>query len=413
MTDRLPSDTVRLGLPSGSLQQSTLELFGRAGFKINVAERSSFPRIDDDKLSAVFFRAQEISRYVVDNIIDCGLTGYDYIVENGNEKDVVEVCELTYSRATANPYRWVLAVPEESPVRKPEDLAGKIVATELVNTTRRYFEGKNIKVNVEFSWGTTEVKARLLDAIVEGTETGSSLRANNLRVVDTLLTSTTRFVANKAAWEIPWKREKMENIAMLLRGAIEGEGGAEDERSGESARGGGGIFAFGEESDGEPVGGRGMGCGGGDFGGSAGAGVDSAAEASRGDRHYHLSAEQGDSVKASVFGLSFWLGHENGIAHLIGRDSGGGGMRQSVDGTGGAGGGDAAFGGGCGESQGISDFGSNSTRAGSFGAADEQAGGSYAAQGAGAFCQWAGIVVEPSSISGGGCISGSAEAGSI
>jgi ATP phosphoribosyltransferase len=221
MTERLPSDTVRLGLPSGSLQQSTLDLFGRAGFKINVAERSVFPRVDDDKLSCVFFRAQEISRYVVDNIIDCGLTGYDYIVENGNDKEIVEICELAYSRATANPYRWVLAVPEESSVRRPEDLAGKIVATELVNTTRRYFETKNIKVTVEFSWGTTEIKARLLDAIVEGTETGSSLRANNLRVIDTLLTSTTRFVANKKAWEIPWKREKMENIAMLLRGAIE------------------------------------------------------------------------------------------------------------------------------------------------------------------------------------------------
>jgi ATP phosphoribosyltransferase len=221
MTDRLPIDTVRLGLPSGSLQQSTLDLFGRAGFKISIPDRSSFPRVDDEKLSCVSFRAQEISRYVVVNIIDCGLTGYDYIVENGNESDVIEICELTYSRATANPYRWVLAVPDESPIKKPEDLSGKIVATELVNTTRKYFESKNIKVTVEFSWGTTEIKARLLDAIVEGTETGSSLRANNLRIVDTLLTSTTRFIANKKSWEIPWKREKMENIAMLLRGAIE------------------------------------------------------------------------------------------------------------------------------------------------------------------------------------------------
>ncbi|HEX4054360.1 MAG TPA: ATP phosphoribosyltransferase [Tepidisphaeraceae bacterium] len=221
MTDRLPTTTLRLGLPSGSLQQSTIELFGRAGYRINIAERSVFPRIDDEKLSAVFFRAQEISRYVVDNIIDCGLTGYDYVVENGNEADVIEVCELTYSRATSNPYRWVLAVPEESPVRRAEDLNGKIIATELVNTTRRWFAARNIQVNVEFSWGTTEIKARLLDAIVEGTETGSSLRANNLRIVDTLLTSTTRFVANKSAWEIPWKREKMENIAMLLKGAIE------------------------------------------------------------------------------------------------------------------------------------------------------------------------------------------------
>jgi ATP phosphoribosyltransferase len=221
MTDRLPKDTLRLGLPSGSLQQSTIELFGRAGYRVNIAERSVFPRIDDDKLSAVFFRAQEISRYVVDNIIDCGLTGYDYIVENGNEKDLIEICELTYSRATSNPYRWVLAVPDESPVKRAEDLEGKIIATELVNTTRRWFAARNIKVNVEFSWGTTEIKARLLDAIVEGTETGSSLRANNLRIVDTLLTSTTRFVANKESWALSWKREKMENIAMLLRGAIE------------------------------------------------------------------------------------------------------------------------------------------------------------------------------------------------
>jgi ATP phosphoribosyltransferase len=221
MTERLPTSTLRLGLPSGSLQQSTIELFGRAGYRINIAERSVFPRVDDDKLSAVFFRAQEISRYVVDNIIDCGLTGYDYVVENGNEKDVIEICELTYSRASSNPYRWVLAVPDESPIRRAEDLQGKIIATELVNTTRRWFAAKNINVTVEFSWGTTEIKARLLDAIVEGTETGNSLKANNLRIVDTLLTSTTRFVANKLAWEIPWKREKMENIAMLLKGAIE------------------------------------------------------------------------------------------------------------------------------------------------------------------------------------------------
>ncbi len=221
MTERLPTTTLRLGLPSGSLQQSTIELFGRAGYRINIAERSVFPRVDDDKLSAVFFRAQEISRYVVDNIIDCGLTGYDYVVENGNEKDVIEICELTYSRASSNPYRWVLAVPDESPIRRAEDLQGKIIATELVNTTRRWFAAKNINVTVEFSWGTTEIKARLLDAIVEGTETGNSLKANNLRIVDTLLTSTTRFVASKQAWEVPWKREKMENIAMLLKGAIE------------------------------------------------------------------------------------------------------------------------------------------------------------------------------------------------
>jgi ATP phosphoribosyltransferase len=177
--------------------------------------------VDDDKISAVLFRAQEISRYVSDGIIDCGLTGYDWVVENGNVNDVVEICELEYSRASRNPARWVLAVPEESDIRSPEDLDGKIIATELVNTTRRYFEQRGVKVTVEFSWGTTEIKARLLDGIVDITETGSSIRANNLRIVDTILTSTTRFIANKEAWEIPWKREKMENMAMLLRGAID------------------------------------------------------------------------------------------------------------------------------------------------------------------------------------------------
>jgi ATP phosphoribosyltransferase len=221
MTERLPISTLRLGLPSGSLQNSTFDLFGRAGYRVSVTERSVFPRVDDDKISAVLFRAQEISRYVVDNIVDCGLTGYDWICENGNEEQVVEVCELVYSKASSNPIRWVLAVPEESAVKKPEDLEGKIIATELVNMTRKYFAQKKVNVNVEFSWGTTEIKARLLDAIVECTETGSSLRANNLRVVDTLLTSTTRLVANKTAWAVPWKREKMENIAMLLKGAIE------------------------------------------------------------------------------------------------------------------------------------------------------------------------------------------------
>ncbi len=221
MTDRLPESSLRLGLPSGSLQASTVELFGRAGYRVSVQDRSVFPRIDDEKMSAVLFRAQEISRYVVDGIVDCGLTGYDWIVENGNENDIVEVCELVYSRGSAAAAKWVLAVPEESAIRRPEDLDGKILATELVQTTRKYFAAKGVKVTVEFSWGTTEIKARLLDGIVELTETGSSLRANNLRIVDTLLTSTPRFIANKAAWEVPWKREKMENIAMLLQGAIQ------------------------------------------------------------------------------------------------------------------------------------------------------------------------------------------------
>lgn len=203
------------------MQASTVELFGRAGYKVSIQERSVFPRIDDENISAVLFRAQEISRYVTDGIVDCGLTGYDWIVENGNADDVVEICELTYSRASSQAAKWVLAVPDESPVQKPEDLAGGVIATELVNVTRKYFAERGVKVTVEFSWGTTEIKARLLDAIVDLTETGSSIRANNLRVLDTLLSSTIRFVANKSAWAIPWKREKMENIAMLLKGAIE------------------------------------------------------------------------------------------------------------------------------------------------------------------------------------------------
>src|SRR3954453_17673449 len=221
MTDRLPESTLRLGLPSGSLQNATVELFGKAGYKVSIADRSVFPRIDDPKMSAVLFRAQEISRYVWDGIVDCGLTGFDWIVENGNEKDVVEICELEYSRASVNPVKWVLAVPEESTVKRAEDLNGSVIATELVNVTRKYFEQKGVNVTVEFSWGTTEIKARLLDAIVDLTETGSSIRANNLRVLDTLLTSTIRFVANRQAWEVAWKREKMENMAMLLMGAIE------------------------------------------------------------------------------------------------------------------------------------------------------------------------------------------------
>ena len=220
-SQKLPENTLRLGLPSGSLQHATVELFDKAGYKVSIDSRSVFPRIDDDKISAVLFRAQEISRYIVEGIIDCGLTGYDWIVENGNEKDVVEVCELEYSRASANPIKWVLAVPDESTVQKPEELRGGIISTELVGVVRRYFKEKDIDVQVEFSWGTTEIKARISDAIVDCTETGSSLRANNLRVIDILLTSTTRFVCSKTAWETPWKREKLENMAMLLKGAID------------------------------------------------------------------------------------------------------------------------------------------------------------------------------------------------
>ena len=213
------SDKVlKLGIPAGSLQKATLDLFNKAGFHVSDAARSYRPTIDDDQIEAICLRAQEMSRYVNDGVMDAGITGYDWILEN--DSDVVEVCELAYSKATSRPTRWVLAVPNESPVQKAEDLAGGLVATELLQATQRYFADKNIDVKVEFSWGATEVKARLVDAIVELTETGSSIRANNLRIIDTLITSTTRFIANKEAWNDPFKREKIENIAILLKAAI-------------------------------------------------------------------------------------------------------------------------------------------------------------------------------------------------
>ncbi len=210
---------LKLGIPKGSLQEATFDLLAKAGFKISDYERSYFPRIDDDTIRLIMLRAQEMSRYVEDGVLDAGFTGYDWIVEN--DSDVHEVCELLYSKATSNPARWVLAVPDESNVQKPEDLQGGIIATELVNATRKYFQAKKIDVKVEFSWGATEVKARLVDGIVELTETGSSLRANNLRIVDTVMTSTTRFIANKLAWKDKFKRQKIENIAILLSAAID------------------------------------------------------------------------------------------------------------------------------------------------------------------------------------------------
>ena len=211
---------LKLGIPAGSLQKATVELFNKAGFHVADSERNYVPQIDDDQIKLTMMRAQEMSRYVADGVLDAGITGYDWIKENGS--DVVEVCELQYSKVTNKPARWVLAVPEESAVKKPEDLRGGIVATELVNATKKYFEDKNIAVGkVEFSWGATEIKARLVDAIVELTETGSSLKANNLRIIDTIVTSTTRFIANKQAWQDKFKREKIENIAILLNAAID------------------------------------------------------------------------------------------------------------------------------------------------------------------------------------------------
>ena len=211
-----------LGLPKGSLEESTINLFSKAGWKITTNSRSYRPSIDDEELDGRFVRAQEVSRYVEHGFFDCGLTGFDWIQEN--ESDVVEVCDLIYSRASVKKSRWVLCVPESSSVQRPEDLAGKRIATELVGTVRRYFEKRNIPVEIEFSWGATEVKVPdLVDAIVDITETGNSLRANKLRIVDTLMETNTKLVANKASWANPAKRKKIETIALLLRGALEAE----------------------------------------------------------------------------------------------------------------------------------------------------------------------------------------------
>ena len=219
MTNDDTQPLLRIGIPKGSLQDATVDLFDRAGYHVGVSSRSYTPQIDDPQMSAVMFRAQEMSRYVEDGVLDMGITGHDWVVENGS--DVHEVCELAYSKATSKPARWVLAVPEESAVQTPQDLAGKIIATELPNTTAKFFADHGVDVKVEFSWGATEVKARLVDAIVDVTETGSSLKANKLRVIATLLRSTTRLIANKQAWADPGKRAKIEDLATLLRGAIE------------------------------------------------------------------------------------------------------------------------------------------------------------------------------------------------
>lgn len=211
-----------LGLPKGSLEESTKNLFAKAGWKISTSSRSYKPSIDDVELDGRFIRAQEVSRYVEHGFFDCGLTGYDWIQEN--ESDVVEVCDLIYSRASVQKSRWVLCVPESSSIQRPEDLAGKRVATELVGTVKRYFAKRNVPVEIEFSWGATEVKVPdLVDAIVDITETGNSLRANKLRVIDTLLETNTKLIANKASWANPAKRKKIETIALLLRGALEAE----------------------------------------------------------------------------------------------------------------------------------------------------------------------------------------------
>ncbi len=212
-----------LGLPKGSLQEATFSLMERAGFKVRAGSRSYIPEVDDPEISARLIRAQEISRYVENGHLDAGLTGFDWIQENGS--DVVEVAELRYAKQGFRPVRWVLAVPEASTIRSVQDLQGKRIATEAVGITRRYLEKNNVQAEVEFSWGATEVKAPdLVDAIVEITETGSSLRANNLRIVETVMESTTRLIANKAAWADAWKRRKIEQIALLLQGVLRAGG---------------------------------------------------------------------------------------------------------------------------------------------------------------------------------------------
>src|SRR6266404_5082270 len=214
---------LRLGIPAGSLQEATGELFRRAGYKITYASRSYYPTIDDPEIQCTLIRAQEMARYVQDGSLDCGLTGHDWILEN--DAKVVELAELVFSKVSKRPVRWVLAVPNDSPVQSVKDLQGKRIATEVVNLTRRWLAKHGVEAQLEFSWGATEVKPpKLADAIVEVTETGSSLRANNLRIVCDLLQSTTRFIANERASADPWKKQKMDDLILMLRGAMAAEG---------------------------------------------------------------------------------------------------------------------------------------------------------------------------------------------
>lgn len=216
-------DKLKLGFPDGSLKEATLQLFKKAGYNIAIKERNYFPTIDDQEIECMLIRAQEIPRYVAEGVLDFGISGKDWITEN--EVDVIEVAELKYSRSSRNPIKLVVAVPNDSQIKTVKDLEGKRIATELVNVTKNYLKKNNVNAEVEFSWGATEVKPpKLVDAIAELTETGSSLRANNLRIVDTILESTTRMIANKESYKENWKKEKMEKIALLLRSVLDAEG---------------------------------------------------------------------------------------------------------------------------------------------------------------------------------------------
>jgi ATP phosphoribosyltransferase len=217
------ANKLRLGIPKGSLQDATIALFQRAGWNIYANGRSYFPSVDDSEIECMLIRAQEMARYVEHGVLDAGLTGVDWVVESG--LDVVSVTSLVYAKQSRQRVRWVLAVPEDSPFQKAEDLAGKIIATELVEVTKRYFAEKNVPVKVEFSWGATEVKPpTLADAIVEVTETGSSLKANRLRIIDTVMYSETHLIANHKAYTDPWKKQKLDSLALMLKGAIAAQG---------------------------------------------------------------------------------------------------------------------------------------------------------------------------------------------
>lgn len=219
MSDRI----LKLGIPAGSLKDSTAELFKRAGYNIKFASRSYFPTVDDVEIECMLIRAQEMARYVANGILDAGITGHDWVVET--EADVHEVCELVFSKVSRGPVRWVLCVPEDSPIRTVQDLEGKVIATEAVGLTKSYLAKHGVNANVEFSWGATEVKPpRLADAIVEVTETGSSLRANNLRIVDEVIQSTTRFIANPVSYTDEWVKTKVDNIALMLQSCLAAEG---------------------------------------------------------------------------------------------------------------------------------------------------------------------------------------------
>jgi len=220
---------LKLGIPKGSLQDATLQLFQRAGYQMRVDSRSYFPSIDDPEIECMLIRAQEMARYVADGVLDAGLTGQDWIAEHEighpEQTPLARVCDLVYAKQSFGKVKWVLAVPDESRFKKPVDLEGATIATELVRVTEDYFRRLGVRVNVEFSWGATEVKPPVLaDAIVEATETGSTLRANRLNIIDTVMESATQFVANQAAWQDAWKRTKLENIGMLLRAAIAAQG---------------------------------------------------------------------------------------------------------------------------------------------------------------------------------------------